>query len=213
VAISGRIGAAGIFAAYGAGTNPFDATPALWQVGAGKAKLVKGEKDGEHTILAPAQSGRLWMAWDRDERIRALRTNGSANKFGAVVQVKPPAGTDTIYGLAGEGSGGGLDILALVDTGQTLGYWHRRILPGLTLVASPKKVEAGKKVTLTVTDAGSPVNGATTKLALPGKDSQGKTNASGKAKLAVPKGTKPGRYKATAGAPGYAAGKTKVRIK
>jgi hypothetical protein len=183
-------------------------------VGAQKAKKVKRHRDAGHTLLAPAPGGRLWMAWDRNGRIFALRTDPDAARFGAVVSSKPPKGSTTIYRLNADAAQGNLDLLALADRPEGLGYWHARILPGLALAANPGKVEPGGKVKLTVTDAGDPIAGAKAKLALPGKgtDPAGTTNAKGQVQLEVPKGTKQGKYKATATKAGYAKAKRKGKV-
>ena len=39
--------------------------------------------------------------------------------------------------LAGEGGAGPLDVLLLADRGGGPANWHQRILPGLTLTATP----------------------------------------------------------------------------
>jgi len=217
VGLSGRIGAGGIYAAYGFGANPFDARPALWRFGAAKAKVVKQPRDAEHTTLAPAPSGRIWVAWegkDRGNRLFATRTNPKASRFGAVVSVKPPKGTDAVHRLNVEGSRGYLDLLALVNRGGgDISYWHQRLLPGLTLTAKPKKVAAGKRVAFKVSDAGQAVKGAKVTLKLGGKQLSKKTKASGKAKMKVPAKTKPGRYAAAARKGGYAGTKRKLRVK
>jgi hypothetical protein len=215
--LTARIGAPGVFAAYGHGTNPFDARPALWRVGAAKAAVISKSKDAEHTTLSAAPGGRLWVAWegaDRGNKIFATRTNADAKPSGAIVSAKPPAGTQVIYRLAVDGSGGALDVLALADRGGgDLDYWHQRVLPGLTLKAKPKKVKAGKEVTFKVSDAGTPVGKAKVKLKLGKKTLGGKTAADGKLVLGIPKKTKKGTYKAKAKRPGYAPAKRKIKVR
>ncbi len=213
VSIGSRIGAGGVYVAYGSGSNEFDATPAWWRVGAAKPFIVKGQRDAEHTGLAPAPGGRLWIYWNRKGRIYATRTNKKATKPGAIVSIKPPKGTSGIYRLQADGSRGPLDLLALAEAGGGLGYFHQRILPGLTLVAKPKATKAGKKVTLRATDAGAPAKGAKLVLKLGKKALKKKANAKGKATFKIPAKTKPGKYNATATKGGYAKGRTKLRVK
>lgn len=217
VGLTGRIGAGGIYAAYGSGSNPFNARPALWRVGAAGAKVVKTSRDAEHTTVAAAPGGRLWVAWegkDHGNRIFATRTNPAATKFGAIVATKPPKGTDRIHRLNIEGSRGYLDLVALVDRGgNDIAHWTARLRPGLTLAAKPKKVKAGKKVVFTVSDASTPVKGAKVGLSLGGKHATKQTNAKGKAVIVVPGSIKPGRYRATASKGGYEAANQKVRVK
>ncbi len=213
VSISSRIGAGGVYVAYGSGSNEFDALPAWWRVGAAKPIVIKGQRDAEHTGLAPAPGGRLWIYWNRHGRLYAARTDQKAKKLGAIVSVKPPKGTDAIYNLQAEGSRGPLDVLALADAKGGLGYFQQRILPGLSLAAKPKAVKAGKKLTLRATDAGTPVKGAKLVLALGKKKLKKKTNAKGKASFKIPAKTKPGKYTATATRGGYAKARTKLRVK
>ena len=127
------------------------------------------------------------------------------------MKLKPPSGTTTLYDVTGDGSGGPLDVLVNVDRGGELGYWHQRILPGLSIKAKPKKVNAdtGAKVKFKVADAGAPIAGATVKF----RGASKTTKANGKAKFKVPAGAKPGKKKATATKSGYSAAKTKVKIK
>jgi len=216
VGLTGRIGAAGIYAAYGFGKNRFDARPALWRVGAAKAKVLKTPRDAEHTTLSPAPDGRLWVAWegaDRGKRLFATRTSPSAKRFGSIVAVKPPKGTSVIHRLNVEGSRGPLDLLALVQRGgDDISYWHQRIVPGLTLAANPAKVVAGKAITFKATDAGAAVKQAKVTLKVAGKHVAGSTKANGTVTLKVPKGAKPGRYRATARKGGYSPGKRRVRV-
>jgi hypothetical protein len=217
IGLSGRIGAGGVYAAYGAGTNTFNARPALWRVGDAKARAVKQPRDAEHTTLAPAPAGRVWVAWegsDRGKRIFATRTNPAATAFGEVVSIAPPKGTDAIHSLSIEGSPGFLDVIALVDRGGgDLAHWHRRLLPGLTLSAKPRKVAAGKAIAFKVTDAAAPVAKAKVTLKLGKKKVSAKTKANGRAKLKVPSGTKRGRYAATARRAGYTPGKLTIRVR
>ena len=214
VAISGRIGAPGLYLAYTSGTNPFTGFPTLWRVGDPAGRRVSNRSGAQKTAIAAAPGGRMWVLWARQGRLYAARSNAAATRFGAIVTVKPPAGTQTIYDLAGEGSRGPLDMLALIDRGgDDRGFWHQRVLPGLALAAKPKKVGKGGKVTFTVTDAGAAVGGASVKLKLKGKTVGGKTSGKGKVKLAVPKGAKKGSYKATATKKGYAKATVKVGVK
>lgn len=217
VGLSGRIGAGGIYAAYGFGTNPFNARPALWRFGTAKAKVIKQPRDAEHTTLAPAPGGRIWVAWegkDRGMRLFATRTNPAATRFGAVVSIKPPKGTDAVYRLNVEGSRGFLDVVALVQRSPgDIAHWHQRLRPGLTLTAKPSKVAAGKAVTFKVADAGQAVKGAKVTLKLGGKKLSKTTQASGTAKIKVPAATKPGRYAASADKAGYVRARRSLRVR
>ena len=217
VGLTGRIGAGGIYAAYGSGSNMFNARPALWRLGDANAKVLRTPRDAEHTTIAPAPGGRLWIAWegkDRGRRIFATRTNPAATRFGAIVATKPPRGADSIHGLKVEGSRGFLDVVALAKRGSDdIAHWTARLRPGLTVKAKPAGVKAGGKVTFTVSDAGTPVANAKVRLKLGKKKPSKQTNGQGKTKIKVPSSTGPGRYSASATKVGYAPGKRKVRVK
>ena len=214
VSLSGRsAGQPGVYLAYTSGANQFSGLPTIWRVGDAKARRLSGRRGAEHTGLSAAPGGAMWVFWERDERLYARRSNDALTRFGATVRVRPPQGTDTVYRLGGEGSRGPLDLLVLIDRGGSLAYWHRRVLPGLSLAAKPKKVAAGGSIKFKVTDAGTGVAGAKVKLKLPGEDPQGKTGPKGTVKLQVPKGSKPGKRTATATKPGYTAAGTRVRVK
>jgi len=213
VSISGRRGAGGVYVAYGSGSNEFDALPAWWRVGAAKARFVKGQRDAEHVGLAPGSNGRLWLFWERDEKLYAARTNKKAARLGAIVRVRAPRRTSVVYNLQGEGSTGPLDLLALAEAKGGLGYFQQRILPGLSLAAKPRKAKAGKRVSFLVRDAGERVRGARVVLKLGKRKLKAKTNSKGKAVLRVPAGTRPGKYRALARRGGYAKAVARLRVK
>lgn len=198
-AISGRIGAAGVYLAYLFGDNQFLSVPAVVQVGGGGAKKLPSASGARMIGLAPAPEGKMWFSWMRKNVLYATRSNKDVTKFGAVVKVKPPAGTSAIYRLAGEGSGGWLDMLALAEVSSAINNWHQRVLPGLSL--SGKKGTG--KVTVTVTDAGDAIKGAKVKI---GKLSK-TTNSKGKAVFKLKKG----KYKAKASKSGYTSASKTVK--
>jgi hypothetical protein len=211
VSISGRSGGQpGVYIGYTSGDNPFTGFATIWKVGDAAAKTVS-KRGAESTKLSPAPNGAFWMMWKDDNLVFARRSNPALTKWGAIVKVKPPKGTGTVYDVIGEGSSGPLDLLANVDIGGALAYWHQRILPGLSISAKPKKVSAsvGGKVKFTVTDAGKAIPGATVKF----RGGTRTTNASGKAKFTIPPGAKGGKKKATATKSGYSKASTKVKIK
>jgi hypothetical protein len=215
VSISGRIGADGVYVAYGSGSNPFLANPAWWRVGAPQAKVLNRKRDAEQTGLTPGPDGRLWLYWEQqgNKRVFAARSNPAATRLGALVSIKPPRGTQTIYALHAEGSAGPLDLFALADAAGGIGYFHQRIKPGLTLKAAPGKVAAGGNVTFMVTDAGAAVSGANVKVTIAGDKLGGLSNAAGKVTVHVPGDAQPRRYRATAKKAGYAQATRQIRVK
>ena len=100
------------------------------------------------------------------------------------------------YKLDGSAAGGALDVLGNFNIGttSTAVTSHRRILPGLTLRASPGRLRRGAPtvVRFTVLDAGAPVRGARVRAG--GKS--GTTDRRGRVTLSL-KSRRPVRAKAT----------------
>jgi hypothetical protein len=192
--ITGRIGAAGVFLAYGQG-YPTYGSVAVWKVDSAKPQLVLKANGAKHVGIAAGPEGRLWVMWDLGGKIYATRTNRTATRAGGISILKPP-GSGSVYELDGEGSTGPLDLVA--NDGQ--GLWHQQVLPKLQV--SGKRV--GKAIVFNVTDAGDPVAAAVVKA---GRKTL-KTAANGRATL----GNAPtGRVKASATKAGYAAASASVR--
>ena len=202
VAITGRIGAPGVFVAFGQGTNPLLADPAVYRVDTGVTKRLT-KRDGELVSIAAGPAGRLWVFWKDGGTIFATRSDPDAVNWGRIVRVKAPKKADTIYDLVGEGSPGPLDLLAHVDppTG-TLSSWHRRILPGLSIKT---KVTKGD-LEVRVSDAGAPVSGAKVKVSEEGSKT---TGAGGSVTF---EDVKKGKHKVRASRDGYAPVAKRVKV-
>jgi hypothetical protein len=199
--ITGRIGAPGVFVAYGQGYPTFKRV-ALWRVDRAKPQLLIDADRAEHVNVAPAPEGRLWLVWEQSGTILVTRTNKAATKAGPVTKLSPPGG-GTIFRLNGEGSAGPLDVIANVQGGgQAL--WHQHALPKLQLTSSTRTTGTGRTITFRVLDAGDPVAGAIVKAG--GKTL--KTAANGTATL---RQAKSAAVKATASRPGYASGSANIR--
>jgi hypothetical protein len=163
----------GFYVAYPTG-NPELNRVRLWSVGSGSARTIARTDDDAYATVAAAADGRLWVVWtDTDEgndHVLATRSNASVSRFGAVVEAGRPNGTTQAYSLNGSdapnstAAGGALDLLANYSIGTTprTATYVTRILPGLTLTASPRRLDRDEatEVTFTVTDAGDPVEGA-----------------------------------------------------
>src|SRR5262249_46862505 len=146
--IVGRVGAAGVFLAFGQGYPTFR-TIAVWRVDSGKPQLVVKASDAKHIALAASPDGRLWIAWVRGGALHATRTNHAATKVEPLSAARPP-GSRSVYELEGEGSAGPLDLFA--NDGH--GLWHQQIRPRLQLNASTSKAGSGRTITFRVLDAG-----------------------------------------------------------
>jgi hypothetical protein len=158
----------GVYVAYPTGYPSLD-TIRVWQIGAPRAPLVGRVKGSSSpaVAIAAADEGRLWVLWTKgfgDPDVLARRSNKRATQFGAVVNAGHPRDAMQAYKLDASAVGGALDVLANFNIGSTTTAVtsHRRILPGLTLRASPERLRRGKPtdVRFTVLDAGDAVRGA-----------------------------------------------------
>jgi hypothetical protein len=192
--ITGRIGAAGVFLAYGQGYPTFK-TLAVWRVDTTKPQLVLKAPGAKHVSTAAAPEGRIWVIWDVGGKVYATRTNHAATRVGLPSVLRPP-GSGSVYELDGEGSAGPLDVVA--NDGQ--GLWHQQVWPRLQVTGK----RSGKTIVFRVTDAGDAVAGAKVKVA--GKSLT--TAANGRATLAK---APSGKLKASASKAGYTATSTTVR--
>jgi hypothetical protein len=212
MAITGRIGAPGIYVAYGAG-YPTAKSVNLWRHGAAQPLVIANAEGARHVNISAGPEGRLWVMWQRNRRAYAVRSNREATRFGAIVDVAPPAGKaeSGIYKVKGEGSVWPLDLFIACQSINELATYHTQVLPGLSLSASPATITAaqGGKVTFTVTDAGDPVAGATITVA--GKSLT--TDANGRATYTVAKGSKLGPIAAAATKAEYTKASTRVTVK
>lgn len=203
VAMVARAGG-GVYLAYLKG-YPTAKNVALWKVGNTKAKKLKGSKGARHVALSAGPGGRLWLAYERDDKIRAVHTNAKANAFGATRTIKTPKGSSA-YKVGIEGSAGKADVV--FNNGSAI--LHQQVIYGLTVKAKPSKLKAGKpgKVTFTVTDAGARVKGA--KVKARGKTC--KTNKQGKCTITFP--ARPaGAFKARATKKHYAPGTVRIKVR
>lgn len=216
VGMTGRSGGAGgIYVAYLRGTNQFDASPAIWRLGASGAASLSGA-DGTHAGVTAGPNGRLWAFWAaEDGTIHARRSDTDAAKWGADTVINPPGGTSsTVWSLQGEGSAvscGALDLVALVTAGGATANRQQRVLPGITL---KKKLLNGKKgtkakVRFTTLDAGDPID---TKVKFGSKTAA--TGDDGKVKMKIKRKAKTRKVKARASADCFAKSqKLKVKVK
>lgn len=205
VAISGRIGASGIYLAYGQGYPTFGRV-LLWRYGSGKPmKVSTAFREHEDVNIAAAPEGRLWVMWHADGRVYALRTNRAATRLGAVVSVPGP-NSGPYWKLAGEGSLGPLDVLLSASDGIAApqATWHARLYPGLSLSAKSK----GSRIVYSVTDAGEPVAGA--KVTAAGRSAR--TNVKGAAVIALGKSLRGTSVTATVTKTGYTPATLRVKV-
>lgn len=179
----------------------------LWKVGTTKTWTVPKSGGATDVTIATAPQGRLWVAWvDPTDKVRAVRTNTSATRFGPVRSVGRPGTASTLYQIGGEGSTGQMDVL--VNVGDAM--WHTQVLAALAMTASPKTFDNATKTTVkfVVNDAGQPVKGA--RVSMGGQSTR--TSSKGVAFLSFPAGFKAGVYTATAKKTGYYRATVKVKV-
>ena len=203
----------GLYVAYPTGYPSMDAIR-VWRIGASSAPVVGRVKSGSPAVgIAAADGGRLWVLWTKgfgDPDVLARRSNRGATKWGAVVNAGHPRDAMQAYKLDASAVGGALDVLANfnIGTSSTAVTSYRRILPGLTLKASPARLRRGDPtdVRFTVLDAGDPVRGARVRAG--GKS--GTTDSRGRVTLSL-KSRRPVTAKATH--PAHTAAKKRLTLR
>jgi hypothetical protein len=155
----------GIYLADGGG-DP--ATRALiWRYGAAASTVVGSSRSGVDDVgVAADPTGRLWSFWrtgsGNTTLLHARRSNPAVTRWGAEVLLRAPAGETDIWKLDGNAQSSKLDLLGLFTVAGSVATWDTQVLPGLTISV---KAHSGGKLTVTVTDAGQPVSGATVRAA------------------------------------------------
>jgi hypothetical protein len=177
----------------------------IWRVGAVKAPVVADIDSSPAVAIAAADEGRIWVLWTQgfgDPDVLARRSNEDATRFGAVVNAGHPKDAMQAYKLDADAAGNSVDVLANFNLGNSsdAATSYRRLLPGLTFLASPGKLRKGERaeVRFTVSDAGDPVSGAKVKAG----GGSGTTDAKGRVTLTLRSN---GAVKAQATRAGYAA--------
>jgi hypothetical protein len=212
-AITARIGAGGLYVAYGAGYPVFESVNLL-RLGRTPVVVARSNRI-EHVNVAPGPEGRLWLFWSHGDEYLVTRSNKAATRFESATHVSLPAGDTTTHGLYGEGSAGPLDLVAHAGSGTAIPDWHTQVLPRLSLVVVSSRTEVrgrgkGKHVVrrlaLRATDAGDPVGGA--RITIGGK--RFATAASGRVTAVVPATGK--QVNATAAKTGYASASARIRL-
>lgn len=178
----------GLYVAYPTG-YPSSNQIRLWRIGAIRAPLIARVAGGSPAVaVAAADDGRLWVLWTKgfgDPDVLAARSNPAGTRFGAVVNAGHPRDAAQAYKLDASAIRGALDVLGNfnISTTTTAVTSYRRILPGLTLGARPRRLQRGERtdVRFTVLDAGAAVRGARVRVA--GKS--GTTGADGRVTLSL----------------------------
>jgi hypothetical protein len=153
--ITGRLGAPGVYVAYGPG-YPTRRRVNLLRLGTSRPLVVGRGQSIETVNIARAPEGRLWVMWSDGTKLYAVRTNKAVTRVGERVRINRPPGAAATFGLFGEGSLGTLDLFAHTGTVRNLvALWHTQVLPPLEVDA---RGGVGK-VVVKVSDAGDPLAG------------------------------------------------------
>ena len=204
VAMAARAGG-GVFVAYKVG-YPSPTSIRLLRVDNGAALNIPVSGNVRSVSMGADPAGRLWVSWIQSDRIRAVHTNRAGTVLGSIGVWGAPRGTSSLWKTATTGSDTGADVVTTATTSSAINVWHAQILRTLTVKAAPSNVRRGRSVTVTVTDAGDPVAGATVRFA--GRSAT--TNGSGKATFAA---SGSGRKTITATKAGFNRGASSVRVR
>ncbi len=150
-------------------------------------------------------------SWDgyacEGTKVKAVHTNATATRLGAIGSWAAPRGTDPLWHTAIAGTTGGASIVVTATTQRAINVWHTQVTRTLSVTADPGSIRRGGRVTFTVADAGDPVAGARVRFG----SRQGTTNGAGKVTLAAPGSG--GRVQVTASKGTYNDGSASVRVR
>lgn len=163
-------------------------------------------------VSLTSYGSKLWVSWNGPSgQVWAARSNAAKTGFGRLARIVTPSSAD-VYHLATDGATGRLDVVVTAQAyPKPVSILHTQLLAPLTVQLSAKKIKSAKggKEKITVTDAGGAVAGATVTVA--GKSKT--TNAKGRVKFKIKKGTAKGKYKVAVKAANYANAKAKFKVK
>jgi hypothetical protein len=166
-------GRGGVYAVYGSGYPVFKSMDVV-RLGTKTPHVVatfNGSEQLAGSTIAADPNGRLWVAgffgFDSRAGLFVRRSSPSAGRFGPIERVALPAHTTTVWKVYASAQAGQLDVVALISrNGAGSGaasYWATEVLAPLA-VSARSSSRGGAKVTFTVTDAGTPVSGATVRF-------------------------------------------------
>jgi hypothetical protein len=206
--IASRVGG-GLYVAV-AGGYPDTTRALVWRVGSGSSMSVGSDPQGLTRVgVAAGPAGRLWVFWvahgPGGDVIDVRRSNTSVTRWSAVLAVRPPRGESSAWNLSGNAQGGGLDLLGGFTVNGSTATWDAQILPLLTVTPRASRSD---RLTVTVTDAGTAVGGATVRV--DGRTAH--TNPSGVARVNLDSGAAGRTFRVTASHAEYATGSATVHM-
>lgn len=206
--IAARVGG-GLYVAV-AGGYPVTTRALVWKVGTGSSMNVASDLHGLRQVgVAAGPAGRLWVFWvargPGGDVIDVRRSNTSATRWSAVLSLRPPRGETSAWNLSGNAQGGGLDLLGGFTVNGSTATWDAQILPLLSV--TPRVHHAGV-LTVTVTDAGTAVGGATVRV--DGRAAH--TNHAGVARVNLGTGAEGRTFRVTASHSGYTTASATIHL-
>jgi hypothetical protein len=198
----------GVYTGY---VTPASKSIAVWKVGAKKPLATFKDLHGpSDVVVTPAPGGRIWVYWRDSAAWHATRSNKAATRFGPISSAAVPNGDTANLPIAGAGTSGPLEAVGLITTSKNVNeIVAHQFLARLSVKVKPSSVKRGHSFTVTVTDAGDAVKGATVHF----NGSKKKTSKKGKATFKVSHGTSLGKHSVTFTQSGYAAASATVKVK
>jgi hypothetical protein len=195
---------------YTAFVNPKASAIDVWKIGA--AKPLATFKDinlPTSPIVTPAPSGRLWVYWRDRNGWRATRSNKALTRWEKQSTISVPTTWNPGLHMAAVGSAGPLEAIATATTPKLVDEIRgTQFLPRLSISVSPTSVKRGHTFTVTVTDAGDPVQGAYVHF----NGTKVKTDKHGQVTLKAPNSLSPGKHGVSATIGGYTGASTKIDV-
>src|SRR3954451_14917518 len=175
----------------------------VWHIGEEPMTAAGGPGIKQQIALGSDPVSRLWIAWrdTNSNRLLLRRSNRGANGWGAVVSTALPPSQESLYQLTVDGHDDRVDVIVRTTKGSAVSLFHTQMWPGLSVETSSK---AGL-VTVSVTDAGEPVRGASVRLG--GRSLR--TNERGEASLKIGAGN----YRVVASKTKYVSASTSARVR
>jgi hypothetical protein len=211
VALAARPGG-GVWAAYVVGW-PMATKIRLWKVGTSTYRDIKAP-GAKEVALTPGLSGRLWVAWNDNNSVKAVRSNKSVSRFGAVRTAAGPSAKayGSIYKIAIAGAKGPLDVVVNADVpGKNYqALYHTQMYAPLSVKLSRTSVHSasGGSVTVTVTEAGAGVAGARVRFG----GVSVRTNSHGRAVVKVKKHASKGKKVVTVSLTYYVTTRATIKV-
>jgi hypothetical protein len=211
IATADRVGG-GVYAGYLVG-YPTATKVGLWKLGSATALTHIAGGSAQVVNATAGTGGRVWLYWwnAATHTIDAVRTNPAATRFGAVCTHPTPNNTEDVWDLVGNDASGDLHLFALAGAAGHAQVYDGAVLPCMSVSVSPAAISSAKggAFTVTVSDAGAPIKGASVTFASHHK----LTSSAGKVTFSVATHHAKGRFPITVSDSGYQTASAKIRVR